>query len=140
MSVPDLLHLAFGSAAGLALVALLLLARQNIGSRGLPRSLASLAGALLAMILLLAAAAQLEPVLLSLKIDPVTREMSFKMPNSNGLLSNFLAFLSWTAFPAAMVGGVAAGLLAWVTTDDPAEESGEPYPLADGAGEQIVLE
>jgi hypothetical protein len=138
MTVADWLHLAFGAAAGLTLVAMLLFAQQNVGSRGLPRSLASLAGTILALLLLLAAAAQLEPVLHSLHLDAKTGELSFSTPKPEAVLPAFLAFVSWTAFLAALVGGVAAGLLAWVTRDDPSEEDGEAEPLADEAAEQAV--
>jgi hypothetical protein len=134
MTVPDLLHLAFGSVAGLTLVAMLLFAQQNARSRGLPRALASLAAAILALLLLLVAAAQLEPILLSL-----TPGAEIKLPDPpkpEDLLSEFLAFVSYTAFLAAAVGGVAAGLLAWVTRDDPSEEETEEVdPLADIAAE-----
>jgi hypothetical protein len=128
MTVPDLLHLAFGAVAGLTLVAMLLFAQQNARSRGLPRALASLAAAVLALLLLLVAAAQLEPTLLSLQMGPEVKLPS--APKPQGLLDGFVDLVSWTAFLAAAVGGVAAGLLAWVTRDDPSEEeAGEADPL-----------
>jgi hypothetical protein len=138
MSVADWLHLAFGAIAGLTLVAMLLLAQQEVRSRDVPRALASLAGAILALLLLLAAAAQLEPILHSLRMDPETHLLSGPKFHPNELVPAFLAFVSWTAFLAALVGGVAAGLLAWVTRDDPSEEDGDPEALPDDAAEHAV--
>ena len=133
MTVADLIHLAFGAVAGLTLVAMLLLAQSAARTRGLPRALGSLAGAILALLLLLVAAAQLEPVLLS----PV-KLLSLPKPDPKVLLEAFLRFISWTAFLAALVGGVAAGLLAWVTRDDQSEEPGETGPLPEEAVELAI--
>jgi hypothetical protein len=67
MTVSDLLHLAFGAAAGVVLVAMAMFARESAKANGAGRAIGSLVASLLALILLIAAAAQLNPVLLSLQ-------------------------------------------------------------------------
>lgn len=134
MTLSDLIHIAFGAAAGLTLVAMLLLARQSVGARGPLPSLASLAGAILALLLLLAAAAQLEPVLLNLNIDP-KEGLTLTKPIAKNPLPALLAFVSRIAFLGALLGGVTAGLLTWVTRDDPSEEAGEEDALLEELAE-----
>lgn len=168
MTASDSLHLAFGALAGVTLIAMFLFAWDSMKARGAKHAIGSLAACLLALVLLLGAAAQLDPVLRGLKpvatapdsakssapkpaanasasavtskngkAEPVAPkakagqapavakpESAFPLPKLDlkAVLPALLKFASSLAFLAALVGGIAAALLAWVTRDDPSEE------------------
>ncbi len=132
----DVFHLGFGIVAGIASVAFVLFAWEDIRLRGAPRAVAGFAAALFILILLLVAASQLDPLLGNWTIDPKTRLPVLEMPGVDWkrLPRRFGDFVSATSFWAALLGGIVTALLILITRADSAEEEAE-IEAADMPGE-----